>query len=287
MNRLKDIEEYKMLVREFRKEHKSFYSNFYFMPKDVERYISLGRVEYENNEEGLFFCFDEEKYYRVCMYIEVGKTFSVPIRDKKMLVRNIYRKNDQIEKLNQCEKILEKNGFSMVETTFLAQAETKELWRNCSRLEKFFPSLEKKGFRCVEADYSLYKEIEELIMCSGMIKDYHMNYLTEQEKRMMHAGAYLCVLDKQNQICAASISFVNDGIARDGVIAVKEEYKMMGVAPMLTYQRCKWFCENNVDLVQGWIRMDNDASIRYHKSLGYHFIDKYANEWILQKNDLV
>ncbi|MCH5270298.1 MAG: hypothetical protein J1E83_06065 [Lachnospiraceae bacterium] len=287
MNRLKDIEEYKILVREFRKEHKAFYSNFYFMPKDIDRYISLGRVEYENNEEGLFFYFDEESYYRVCMYVEAGGVFSISKRHKKLLVRNIYRKNQQDEKLVEFEKNLERNEFNLAGTSFQIQGRMSEIWKNCSRLEKFFLAMEKKGFRCVEADYSCYKEIEDLILASDIVKDYQMSYLTEQEKQMMIPGSYLCILDKQNQICAASIAYAHDGVARDGVFAVKEEYKMMGIAPMLAFRRLKWTFENKVDFGQGWILTDNDASIRYHKSLGYQWTDKYANDWILQKTDLV
>lgn len=283
MDKLNNIEEYKALLKQFRKEHKTFFSNLYFMPKDIERYISLGRVEYEKKEEGLFFYFDEESYYRVCMYVEARGEFSLSRRDKKLLVRNIYRENEQDEKLKKFESNLKISGFDLVGTSFQIQGITKELWQNCSRLEKYFPSMEKKGFSCVEADYSRYKEIEDLILDSDIIKDYQMNYLTEQEKQQMIAGSYLCVLDKQNQICAASIAFVHDGIARDGVIAVKEEYKMRGVAPMLTYQRYKWFWENKVDSAQGWILVDNNASIKYHTSLGYRSTGKYANEWILEK----
>lgn len=281
MDRLQGIEEYKALLKQFRKEHKTFFSNFYFMPKDVERYISLGRVEYEKREEGLFFYFDEESYYRVCMYVETGEAFNISVRDKKILVRNVYRKNEQTEKLKIFENVLDRNGFDLAGTAFQVQGMTKELWQNCLHLEKTVLFMERKGFRCVEADHSLYKEIEDLILDSNIIKDYQMNYFTEQEKQRMIEGSYLCVLDKQDQICAGSIAFVSDGVAQDGVIAVKEEYKLIGIAPMLTYQRFKWFCENKVDLVQGWILTDNDASIRYHNGLGYQMTGKYVNDWLL------
>lgn len=281
MEKLRGIEEYKALLKEVKKEHKVTFSNLYFMPKDIERYINLGRVEYENNEAGVLFYFDEESYYRVCMYVEAGGTFSISRRDKKLLVRNIYRKKEQDDKLSEFEKYLERNQFDFVGTSFQIKGSVSEMWQNCLRLEKYFFAMEKKGFRCIEADYSHYKEIENLILDSGIIKDYQMNYLTEQEKQMMIPGSYLCILDKQDQICAASIAFIHDGVAQDGVIAVKEEYKMKGIAPMLTYQRCKWFCENKVDSAQNWILIDNDASIRYHKSLGYEFTDKYANDWLL------
>lgn len=281
MDRLQGIDEYKSLLKEIKKEHKAVFSNLYFMSNDIERYIGLGRVECEKKEEGLFFYFDEETYYRVCMCVEAGAAFHISKRDKKILVRNMYRKNIPDEKLIGFEKELEKNGFDLAGTTFQSQGITTELLQSCTRLEKYFYFMEKKGFRCVEADCSMYKEIEELILDSNIIKDYQMNYQTEQEKQMMIKGSYLCVLDNQDRICAASISYVNGGVARDGVVAVKEEYKLIGIAQMLTYQRYKWYRENKVDLIQGWILTDNDASIRYHENLGFQMTGKYANEWIL------
>lgn len=283
MDKLNSIEEYKTLLKQFRKEHKTSFSNVYFMPKDMERYISLGRVEYEKKEEGVYFYFDEESYYRVCMCVESGKVFNISKRDKRLLVRNIYRENEQDEKLKELEKNLERNEFELVGTTFQVQAETNELWQKCSRLEKYVLLMQNQGFRCIEADYPRYKEIDDIIIDSNIIKDYQLDYLTEQEKQMMLAGSYLCVLDKENQICAVSLCIVNGGVARNGSIAVIEEYKMKGIAPLIAYQRFKWFCENGIELSQTWIRVDNDASIKYNKSLGYQSTGKYANEWILEK----
>lgn len=281
MDRLQGLEEYEVLLKDVKKTHKSVFSNLYMTPGDIERYTGLGRVEYEKKEEGLFFYFDEETYYRVCMCVEAGGSFDISGRDKKLLVRNIYRKNKQDEKFAEFEKNLERIGFNLAGTTFQIQAKTGDLWQNCSQLEKYALSMGKKGFHCIEADHSLYKEIEDLILDSNVIKDYHMTYHTVQEKQMMTEGSYLCVLDKQNQICAASISFVNGGVARDGAVAVKEEYKMKGIAPLLTCHRMKWFLRNEINLIQGWIRTDNDASMKYHKSLGYQMTGRYANEWIL------
>lgn len=283
MNRLQGIEEYKVLLKKFRKEHKNSFTNLYVMFEDMKRYISLGRVEYEEKEEGLFFYLDEESYYRVCMCVEVEKEFNISRRDKKILVRNMYQKDKPDEKLIKFEKKLEKNGFDLVGTSFQFQGKTNELWKKCSRLEKYVLLMQEQGYRCVEADYSRYKEIDDIILDTNIIKDYQLSYLTEQEKKMMPAGSYLCVLDKQDQICAASMCIVKDGISREGATAVKEEYKMKGIAPLLAYQRFKWFCENKIDLSLTWILVDNDASIRYDKSLGYQPTGTYANEWILEK----
>lgn len=283
MDKLIDIEEYKMLLKQFRKEQETFFSNLYFMPRDMERYISLGRVECDKKDEGLFFYFDEESYYRVCMLVGTGQAFNISRRDKRILVRNVYRKKEQDEKLRKYEENLERNGFELVGTTFQVQGIPKELQQNCSHLEKHVLLMQNQGFRCIEADYSNYKELEDLIWDSSIIKDYQINYLTDQEKQVMTAGSYLCVLDKQDQICAANVVFVSDGVVRNSATAVKEEYKMKGIAPLLAYQRFKWYCDHKIDLVQGWIMVNNDASIRYNKSLGYRSTGKYANEWILEK----
>lgn len=281
MEKLHRIEEYKALIKEVKQVHKASFSNLYYMPQDILRYIELGKLEYEVNNAGVFFFFDEGTYYRVCVYIEDNNEFNIPQCSKKMLIRNVYRKSEKNEKLERFENNLDHIGFTLSGTTFQVEGCPEVLMQNCLNLKQYIHSMEKKGFHCIKADYSLYKVIEDIITDSRVIKDYHLSHRTEQEKQMLDFGSYLCVLNKENQICAASLSVINGETAQNEAMAIKEEYKMKGLAPLLTYHRSKWLCENKVNLAQGWILTNNDASIRYHKSLGYQLTGKYANEWVL------
>lgn len=104
----------------------------------------------------------------------------------------------------------------------------------------------------------------------------------DEKIKDLEEGAYLCILNNENEICAASIAYIENGIAQGTAMAIEEKYKMNGFAPVLTYNRCKVLYEKGVKYLQGWVLMDNYASLKYHKGIGYQFINKYADEWILE-----
>lgn len=280
---LRSIEEYKNLLKEFRTVCRRPFSNIYFMPEDLERYIDMGRASYEKEEYGIILFLDEDRYYRACLYVDEKQKFEIPARDKRILVRNIYRtrqKNDGLEAIRERLKIL---GFKQEGTSVQIQGNPNELLLNFKSIEKYAKEMEKRGYWCIIPDFSRFKEIEDMIIESGIIKDYHIIYRTEEEKKALTPGTYLCMVNNRYEICAASILNINlmEGICQDGIIVVQEKYKMKGFAPIMAYQRYKWLCNNNIQNIQGWILTHNEPSLKYHKSLGFRFIDKYSEEWLL------
>lgn len=280
MKKLISIDEYKKIVNNYRKICRRPFSNLYFMPSDIERYIILNRVDYLEKEEGIFFFFDEGNYVRVCFFVDDKKEFSLPELGKTMLVRNVYREEAIGEAQCRVEEKLAEMGFVMAGKTVQVTGNPKEILLNCKSMDKYAKAMEQKGYRCIKADFSRYGEIDSLIKDSGIIKEYHMVSRTEEEKKALEEGSYLCMIDAENRICGGSIMVIKDGVAEGEAVAIPEAYKMRGIAPVLTYKRLQWLCENNVEYIQGWILVNNDASIRYHKSLGYTFRNKFANEWL-------
>ena len=155
--------------------------------------------------------------------------------------------------------------------------------KELSDSEKYEKEIEKKGYCCIEAEYSLFDKIEKIIVGSDILEDYHIISRTDQEKKELEKGSYLCILNEKKDICAASIAVINSGIAQAEEMVVKDEYKMRGFAPILTYQRLKWLDSKNIQKIEGWILTHNESSLRYHRKLGYHFTDKYVEEWVLEK----
>ena len=74
--------------------------------------------------------------------------------------------------------------------------------------------MEKKGYRCIAADPSLFDEIDKIVVDSGVIKDYQIDYRTYEEKKNLEKGSYLCIVDSNNQICAVSVCVIKDGVAK-------------------------------------------------------------------------
>lgn len=281
MKRLETFNEYTNIIKEFKAVCRKPFSNIYYMSSDIKGYIESGRLFYEKEESGIIFFLDENAYYRAWLFVNENGEFTISPQDKKILIRNIYKCGEKEKGLQIVERRLEESGFRKAGTTIGIQGEPVKLFQRCEKIKKYAEAMEKKGFRCMEADFSMFGEIEKIILDSGIIKDYQLDYRTDEEKKRLEKGSYLYMTDGDGQICAASICVVEDGIAKGAALAVKEEYKRQGIAPCLTYHRFKWMRDKEVRFVQGWILTSNIPSLKYHQSLGYEFMDKYTDEWIL------
>lgn len=280
---LRSVEEYRTLMKEFRAVCKKPFSNIYFMPDDIKRYIELRRISYKKDNNGIVFFFDESTHYGVYLYVDEKSRFEIPVRDRKLLVRNMYRTREKNPALLNVQNRLQELGFKQQETLVRIQGDSQNIFSKCKIIEKYVNEMEEKGYRCIAPDFSRFDEIEHIIVESNIIKDYQMTYRTPDEKRLLEEGTYLCIVNGSDEICAGGIVDVDiaKGIVRDGAIAVKTEYKMKGLAPFLSYYRYKWLCDKNIQTIQGWISIYNKPSLRYHRSLGYSIIEKYVDEWLL------
>lgn len=283
MEKLSSMEEYRNLIKDFRAVCKKPFSNIYLMPDDINRYIELHRASYKIDQNGIVFFFDESTHYSVYLYVNEKSYFEVPACDKKLLVRNMYRTKEKKTALLNVQNHLQELGFKQQETLVRIQGDSQNIFSKCKNIEKYAKEMKEKGYQCIAPDFSRFAEIERIIMDSGTIKEYQMIYRTPEEKRSLEKGTYLCIVNSNDEICAGGVVDVDiaKGIVREGTAAVKPEYKLKGLAPILSYYRYKWLCDKNIPTIQGWISVFNESSLRYHRSLGYSIMDKYVDEWLL------
>lgn len=284
MQLLESYNEYKDMVREIRERCRRPFSNVYFMPADMERYIRLGRAGYERTESGMILFFDEERYYRVCLCLDENEPFSIEKQDKKILIKNVYLKGKKREAMQCVEQRLEELGFENEGTSVKVKGEVERIFKRCERMGRYADALDKKGYRFLIADASMIEEIESIILDADVIKDYQLSYWTDEEKKeMAEKGCYSYIVDGDNHVCGGGY-FLIQGDTTIGVAgAIKEEYKRHGLAPVSAYHKLKWLHENGFKRGQGWILLSNKPSIKYHESLDYEFTDEYADEWILRE----
>lgn len=280
MKRLHTVEEYKKLIREVRTKHKNLFSNIYYMSVDIQRYIDLERAYYEEIPGGLLLIFDEERYYRVCMYVDVMQDLSIPQMDKKIVLKNVYRKGKEETELEIVEKVLKSQGFEKEGTVVQVKGNVSCILERCRKLERYVNKMEMKGFRCVVADETYLDKIESMLFASEKVRDYQIDYRTSEEKRVMKEGTYLCVLNSEDEICAVNACYMEGQTAYGEGVAIEEQYKMHGLAPIMTFHRFKHLADNNVTNILAWILTDNEASLRFHTSVGYELVNKYIDEWV-------
>lgn len=282
MKQLANLEEYKAVLKACKPKYRGGFNNLYLGVDAINRYLSMGRMYYEENDAGIIFFLDEGSFYKVSMCVNQQIPFLIAPMKKKLLVRNIYKQKP--EDWEAIENTLKKNGFDKTASVLQIQANVNELFEKNKKVEKFFAFMNKGGYRCITAEADMLDEIQNLIIRSRIIKDYHIDYRTPEEtKEDLEKESYLCIVDRQGKVCAGSYALIKNGIAEGVAIAIDEQYKMSGFAPILSYERCKRLKEKGITNIQGWVLADNDASIKYHKSIGYQFTGRYADEWILNK----
>ncbi|MBE5884340.1 MAG: GNAT family N-acetyltransferase [Lachnospiraceae bacterium] len=286
MKRLHNIEEYKEIVRQAREKCQNAFSNNYFMPGDVRRYIEIGKAYYESTPcGGYLLLLDEEKYYRVCMYVDATSEFTIPDLDKKAVIKNVYRKGKEEACLADIEKRMADMSFRKEGTVVQVSGDVAGIYENCKRFERFADKLLRKGYQCVAVDDTYYDAVDKLMLSGYFIRDYQIDYRTSREKEALLPGSYLCILNEKDEICAVSVSYIEGAIAYGEGILIEDAYKMQGLAQVLMYHRFKWLFENQVQKIVAWILVDNEVSMRYHTGLGYQLHNKYVNEWVRYNED--
>ena len=285
MEELISLNDYYDLIKKTKERCKISFSNMYYMADKIQRYIDLGRMYFVETENGILFFMDEEKYYMLCLSVNAADSLDIPEMEKKVLVRNVYRENHKSKMMVQVEEGLIKNGFQRGGTSIQIQGRPSVILEKKKGIERCIAIIERNGYRIVQAEPSMLEEIENLVKGAPFLYDYQIDFKTNEEKQQnIEQGGYLCVVDKNNKICAATITWVHGKIAEGAAIAVGEKYKMMGLAPAICYERLKRLHEQGVESLQGWVLLNNEASIRYHKSMEFEFMNKYVDNWIREGN---
>ena len=209
------------------------------------------------------------------MYVDLGEKIIIPFRNKKLYVKNVYFK----ERDERFSSLMIDNSFILEGTSVEFRANPQTSLDKMSNIGRYIDRMEQRGYCFNIPTFDDYEEIERIIKDSGILKDYHIKFRTNDEKRKLPNGTYMCI-KKDDEIVAGSIGDIENGVGRLEDVAIKDPYKMKGLAPIITYNRMKWMVEKNVQHATGWILMNNDASLSYHIHLGDKLKNKYCDEWI-------
>ncbi len=273
---LNSLEQYYSIVNGIKKTVSNMFSNIYFTSDQIERYIKQKRAYYSSDKNRFLLYLDEGLYYRVCMCIDIEKKTDIPKADKKMYVKYIYLK----ERDEKFSTIMKDNSFVLEGTSVEFRRNIESAYEKMRNMERFINRMEESGFVFCNLTNGEFDKVEDLIIHSGILKDYHIPFRTDEEKKNLPAGTYMCI-KKDGEVIAGSIGSIENGIGRLEDVVIKDEYKMKGLAPIIAYNRMKWMYENKVQYATGWILLNNQESLSYHSHFGDKQKEKYCDEWIL------
>ena len=282
MEKLESWEKYKELLMEVKLRGVTQFTNNYLDMDAVKRYIGLGRIEYEL-DSGLYIYTDEGSFYR--LYIQCGEGSIKPQRrDKPVLMRNVYREGNKNAAQQEVEEQLRRQGFSTYSRSVQILAIPLENRENVlEKLGKADRFLGRFGLRIIYADGSQLEGIFRLRDSTAELKPYHFPYETMEEKqRTIEKGFFRCVVNAQNELCAAQQFRVERNGVQGNWIAVKADYKeKYGIGAAMVYHAFAYAIEHNIRNYYGWVEKNNEKSLRFHQSAGYRLTGKVSEDWIL------
>lgn len=283
MERLENWEKYRELLKEAKQRGFTRFVNNYLDMNAVKRYIGLGRMEYWQDEGGLYIYTDEGSFYR--LYIQCGENgIKPPGRNKPVLVRHVYREGSKGAAWQEVERQLQRLGFSLYSRSAQILAVPLENRENVlEKLERAERFLGRFDLRIIYADSSRLESIFCLRERETELKPYHFSYETMEERQQaIEKGYFRCVVNAQNELCAAQQFSVERNGIQGNWLAVETGYKeKYGIGAAMAYHSFAYAIEHNIRNYFGWLEKDNEKSLRYHQSIGYRLTGKAAEDWIL------
>jgi len=276
MIKLKSVDEYKEMRRRIRRGSSKLFTNITFFGNYLERYIQNGRALYQEFKNGFLLMLEEEKYYKLYLYTDAEQELSIEKMEKKVVFRYTYRKDNNEECPPYIEEWLSRNGFRKDGTSVYAHANVEDIYNKCLEIEPFVKKLEAKGFSYKQLEPGCYDAVEKMLISTEKIRDYQLECSGDEVIKTCYA-----IVDSKENLCAVCM-WLPEGEGATVGNMVKDEYKKLGLAPMLTYYTNKWLRDNGIKQSYGWIYVDNQDSLNYQTKLGVKFENKYMDDWVLE-----
>lgn len=282
LERVESWEKYKNLLREVKRRGFNRFINNFLDVDAVRRYVGLDRMEYELDGSGLYIYTDEGPYYR--LYLQCGeKAIRLTEREKPVLVRNVYREGNKSAGQQDVEEQMQGQGFSLYSRSAQILATPLEDRGNVlEKLRKAERFLGRFGLKITYADGSQIEAIFRLRDSEADLKPYHFSYETMEERQQaIEKGYFRCVINAQNELCAAQQFRVERNGIQGNWLAVETDYKeKYGIGAAMAYHSFAYAIERNIGNYFGWLERDNEKSLRYHQSIGYRLTGKVAEDWV-------
>ena len=287
---IKSYEEYIFLIKEFKTNSKQkIFTNCYIMPNEAKRLISLGNLYVLKTNCGLVFADDEGGYYYLFLYVDMLEPLKLPIMDKDILVENVYYEGRKTEIQIRFEEYVQAAGCVYFNTynaiTDCPQIEPEKYWKQLAILEK---ALESEGKKISIPNDEQLREFENVYR-ETIDKYVQKRYSLSERKHQRNLGHLLCVDDEKGNIYAIHINETHGG-----AVATRKDCQGGIYSPALMMYILKRYYEYmpkdevarkeymRSKRIGGWIAVDNTASWRMHKMLGFKATNKSMNQFVVK-----
>ena len=280
MNRFRGMEEYNNLITDIKKNYMPVSTNCFMYFSQIEKYILQDRLLYEKYMGGLLIYIDEITYYRLYYYWNTSYPFFFEKKDKAVVIIDIYNVEKSSEQIKMEEKF-SNSGFRLDKRTRYIGADYQLIQEN---LKKYLP-LSERLFSGAKLEVKhptkgMIPQIRELQASMETIHFYEIPYMSDEE--MYEAGCkgrIICIVNPDGKVCAVS-TFLYDNSVHGWLGILKDYRNRYGIIPILVKHKLSYAQQNNLKMT-GAISENNKKSIKAHFELGYCWLDKYNEFWVI------
>lgn len=275
---VKTHERFIELVKEANNRYRPVVTNCYLQRDAIDRLIDRGDMYACRQNKGIVFLADEKEFYEGYYYLNPEAEIDDMPENKLILVQNMYREGQKNERLSKIESKLKAAGFIQAETSYQIQANKKDVEERLKKVLENASAYLGNGYRITVPDRSLLPQIRELQMRITEMPKYKFYWFTDDELMSdADKGKLICAVTDEGKVVAAEHGHGN-GMRW---IAVEPDYRMkIGLAAELSY---RILLTEETEIVRGWIRMDNTASLNYHRRMGYVTTSTRKDVWLLEQ----
>jgi len=289
MEKIHSLDEYYALITDIKKNKNGnrISTNCFLSTGAIKRFLEQGRLYAICVKDGIMFLSDEGAYYRGFYYWDPETQKYFPVLEKPLLTKHLYYQGRRKEELLLNERLLSSCGFIQSDTNYQVEV-CKEKSGHIRRQLQLFDRIIKKGnFKMEYARPEQYEEILHLRMETPEFSCFTFPYLSDEEiLQGMEEHSYICVFDSFENICATTYVDYTSIIPEGNGVCVKEEYKKrFGFGGALLYRALSDSFERGCKQYHSWITEGNEASIQFHKRMGFQYTGKVEEDWILGRVD--
>ncbi len=283
MKLVQSIDEYLALLKKSKQKCDRLITNSYISIEVLKRYITLKRLYYIQQEKGILFLCDEEKYYRLLYWLEPGKKISISKLDKSIALRNIYKEGKKKEELLLLEKNLCQLGFKN-EYTAIEMCVPIQAGKTIERQKNVYQRILKKGKFCI--DYMKEADLEQMLQMrkTKEFHTYNFEFKTLEEYcAEIQNKQYWGVYNEQKIMCACIyVEPVLEIMTGDGICVEQKYRNTYGLGAALMIHVLNEAVNGQKKNYVSWCELENVNSMKFHENIGFEKTGKISNEWVME-----
>ncbi len=282
MKLIQSIDDYLVLLKKSKQGYDRVFTNSYISIEVIKRYINLKRLYYIQQEKGIFFLCDEEKYYRLLYWLEPESKISLSKLDKPIAIRNIYKEGKKKEDLVFLEMNLGQLGFKN-EYTAIEMYVPLQAAKTIEKQKETYQRILKKGN--FKITYMKTEDLEQMLQMRET-KEFHVynfeyrtpeEYITEIKNKQ-----YWAIYNEQQIMCACIYTKpVFQIMTGDGICVEKKYRGTYGLGAALMCHVLDEAINGQKKQYFSWCELENVNSMKFHESIGFEKTGKISNEWVM------